>query len=72
MNEIKELVVPHSPCPELKICVMERASDWMAWWDAEPSIWETGTTYLQAIGSLMSRLQAEGTGVEIEIKERNS
>ena len=65
-----EVVVPHSPAPELPICVEPLdEGHWRAWVEGMPETWETGTTMQGAIGALILTLASDDrTCIEVKNK----
>lgn len=56
---VHEVVVPHSPAPELKICyeVINNGPTYRVWIDGNPGIWEVDSRLNAAIGALVQRLE---------------
>ena len=72
-----EVVVPHSPAPELNICVEsfdtygggDGPGQWRAWVEGAPETWEAGSTRHSAIGALIEMLAMDDNhGIEVKNK----
>ena len=72
-NRLRDVVVvPHSPAPELNIMVIKerfaKEDRWKAYLKDRPEIWETGSTWSQAVGYLMVAVMSHDDNVKIEIQ----
>ncbi len=67
---VHEVVVPHSPAPELTICYERFSNDgFRVWIKGLPRTWEIASTLEAGIGRLMMNLATDEDGISVEKAE---